>query len=356
MHATTARSFAALLFTLSMATVAATPSQRHFVLPNYGSLDLAVPSEWTDELAQPPGGLPPTIQFGPRSGPSFQVLVSPGGVPAVGATVPDDAKIRAEVAATAKAAESQSVEKSLPLKTLTGPSGSGYYFVATDRAPAPGEWKYLTQGIIRVDNIVLAFTILTNDGQEATVTAALEMLRHAAHNPSGAADSGDSTIVSTITRETIELTVPGSAILLRVPKGDLAPVDVSKIGAQTSPRYFYFGDSSRGLAVSGWFESARSFKGIEKFWVGELSAMKRSGLMPKAAPTVAAVGEWVATAYDIDVPSSVGKGVNTHIRAELIKAGTWVDLHISITAEMPLADARSEALEFLKSIEVIAKE
>jgi hypothetical protein len=78
------------------------------------------------------------------------------------------------------------VEKSLPLKALTGPSGSGYYFVATDRAPALGEWKYLTQGIIRVDDIVLAFTILTNDGQEATVTAALGMLRHAVHNPTGA--------------------------------------------------------------------------------------------------------------------------------------------------------------------------
>jgi len=186
MHIITARSLAVVLLALSSAVVAATPSQRHFTLPNHGSFDLVAPSDWTDELTQPPGDLPPTIQFGPRSGPSFQVLVSAGGVPAVGATVPDDAKIRAEVAAAAKAAESQSVEKSLPLLTLTGPSGSGYYFVATDRAPALGEWKYLTQGIIRVDDIVLVFSILTNDGQEATVKAALEMLRNAVHKLSGA--------------------------------------------------------------------------------------------------------------------------------------------------------------------------
>ena len=171
-----------------------------------------------------------------------------------------------------------------------------------------------------------------------------------------AADSSDSTIVTTITGDTIEITVAASAISLRMPKGDLAPVEGSRTGAQASPGYFYFADAGRGLAVSGWFEPAASFEGFEKFWVGEFSAMKRSGLIPKAAPTSVAVGNWLAAAYDIEVPSSVGKGVNTHIRAELIKAGTWVDLHISITTQKSLEDARSEALEFLKGIVVNVKD
>jgi len=59
--------------------------------------------------------------------------------------------------------------------------------------------------------------------------------------------------------------------------------------------------------------------------------------------------------YEIPLPDGVGEGVNTHIRAELIKAGTWVDLHISITSRKSLADARKEALEFLKSIVVNEK-
>jgi hypothetical protein len=170
-----------------------------------------------------------------------------------------------------------------------------------------------------------------------------------------AADSGNAAIVTTMTGDNIELTVPASAISLKVPKGDLAPVEESRAGAQESPGYFYFADAGRGLVVSGWFEPAASFVGFEKFWVGEFSAMKRSGLIPKAPPTSVAVGNWLGAAYEIEVPSSVGKGVNTHIRAELIKAGTWIDLHISITAQTPLADARSEALEFLKSIVVIEK-
>lgn len=171
-----------------------------------------------------------------------------------------------------------------------------------------------------------------------------------------AADSGDSTIVITVTSDTIELKVPVSAISLRIPKGNLAPVEESKTGAQASPRYFHFVDAGRGLVVSGWFESAKTFKGFESFWVGEFSAMKRTGLIPTAPPASIAIGNWSGAAYEIPLPSGVGEGINTHIRAELIKAGAWVDLHISLTTEKPLADARSEALEFLESIVVIEKD
>lgn len=171
-----------------------------------------------------------------------------------------------------------------------------------------------------------------------------------------AGDSADTTITMTIAGDTIELTVPASQISLRIPRGELAPVEESKTGAQASPRYFHLADAGRGLAVSGWFEPANAFKGLEAFWAGEFSAMRRSGLIPTAPPTAVVVGPWAGAAYEIPVPSSVGKGVNTHIRAELIKSGTWVDLHISITTQSPVADARTEALEFLKSIVVHEKD
>lgn len=170
-----------------------------------------------------------------------------------------------------------------------------------------------------------------------------------------AAESGNATIVITITSDTAELTVPVSAISLQIPKGDLALVDESKSGAQASSRYFNLADSGRGLVVSGWFEPAQAFKGFESFWTGEFSAMKRAGLIPTEVPTSVAVGEWSGVAYELALPSGAGKGVNTHIRAELIKAGTWVDLHISITSQQALADARREALEFLQSIVVNEK-
>jgi hypothetical protein len=93
------------------------------------------------------------------------------------------------VVSAAKSAEQQSVEGSLPLQSLVGASGRGYYFRATDRAPKPGEWKYLTQGMIRTGEIALTFTILTNDGQAAIEKAAVDMIRVAVQQSGDAISS-----------------------------------------------------------------------------------------------------------------------------------------------------------------------
>ena len=162
----------------------ATAASQNFALPGHGSLLLNVPQGWTSNIKQPPGGLPPTIEIGAHGDASFVVLVTAvwGNTPT---DTPDDGKIRSIVASAAKSAEAQSVEKSLSLRNFVGSSGSGCYFRATDRAPKPGEWKYLTQGMIRTGAIALTFTILTNDGQASIEKSALEMIRLAAQ--SGAA-------------------------------------------------------------------------------------------------------------------------------------------------------------------------
>lgn len=170
-----------------------------------------------------------------------------------------------------------------------------------------------------------------------------------------AAESDDATLVVNVAADTIELTVPVSALSLRIPKGNLASVDESKTGAQDSPRYFHLNDTGRGLTVSGWFEPAQAFKGHKEFWAGEFAAMKQAGLLPTAPPIGVQVGNWMGLAYEFALPKDAGEGINTHIRVELIEAGTWIDLHISITARKPLADVRNEALEFLKSIVVNKK-
>jgi hypothetical protein len=97
----------------------------------------------------------------------------------MGDAMSDDNRLRAIVTSAARNALAKSVEMTIPVHDLTGPSVHGFYIFATDRAPAPGEWKYLTQGMINIDGAPFAFTILTNDGQEAVAKAALEMIRSA---------------------------------------------------------------------------------------------------------------------------------------------------------------------------------
>ncbi len=153
-------------------------------LPDHGALALLLPDGWAAKVRQPPNRLPPTIMMRPLADATGELIVT--AVWPVGSVtkLPDEATLRSDVEALAQKAASQSVERVLTVQEIKGTDGRGFYFAATDRAPKPGEYKYLTQGIIRIGEIALAFTILTNDGQESVVQAALKVLRTAAHRPS----------------------------------------------------------------------------------------------------------------------------------------------------------------------------
>ena len=174
-----------LLFGLAATIAVAQPSgnhERRFTLPDHGSLVIQVPQDWNDQIAQPPDHLPPTIAFSPGSGQAFRVLMTPiWSMRQDRLPMPPD-QMRAAVEEAAQGARSQAVERELHILGFQGRSGPGFYFSATDRAPKPGEYKFLTQGIVRVGELSVAFTILTNDGQELVVKQALDALKSAAQD------------------------------------------------------------------------------------------------------------------------------------------------------------------------------
>ena len=95
--------------------------------------------------------------------------------------MPSEKRLRELETKAAERIKHQAVEKTIPLKEIRGTEGKGFYYFATDRAPKPGEYKYLNQGKLLVGELIVIFTILTNDGQEAVVSSALEMLKTARH-------------------------------------------------------------------------------------------------------------------------------------------------------------------------------
>jgi hypothetical protein len=158
----------------------AAPLPEQFVLPNHGTLALNVPSDWKANVKTPAGDSPQTILIAPKNGAGFQMLLTPIWGDA-GRALPDDAKIRTVVASAAKGAESGAAQSSVAIRNIAGPSSRGYYFYATDKAPSAGEWKYVRQGTVKTGDIVVTFTILTNEGQKANEKTALDMIRHATH-------------------------------------------------------------------------------------------------------------------------------------------------------------------------------
>ncbi len=97
--------------------------------------------------------------------------------------MPAFGKVRDIVERSAKDVASQAVEETIEIKELQGDSVAGYYFTATDKAPKPGEFKYMTQGMFRVGDVGPTFTILTNDGGESVILDALAMLKGAKFTP-----------------------------------------------------------------------------------------------------------------------------------------------------------------------------
>jgi hypothetical protein len=168
--------------------------------------------------------------------------------------------------------------------------------------------------------------------------------------PAAAVEGPSSTLVVTTLEDSIELSVPVSRLTLTFPRGSLTTVSEPLSGATASARYFHFYDQKRGLVVSGWFEPASSYGGFEKFWAGELLAMKKNGVAIREVAQVLEAGAWQAVTYNVDLPN----GISANVRAELISAGTWVDVHISVTSKGPPGEAREQAVQFLRSI--VAKE
>lgn len=174
------RSFLATLFFFLVFDAHAESTVRRYELPDHGRLALEVPDNWVDNVNQPPERLPPTLSFKQKSGAAFEVLITPIW-PADPAKRLTPEGIEQIVRGSAKKAESQAVERKLEVKPLKGTSGSGHYFFATDKVPAPGEYKYMTQGALTVGELLVTFTILTNPGQTDTVKQALELLTTAQH-------------------------------------------------------------------------------------------------------------------------------------------------------------------------------
>jgi hypothetical protein len=144
------------------------------------------------------------------------------------------------------------------------------------------------------------------------------------------------------------LSVPVSQLIMVIPKGSLARRINASGGATENPRYFYFQDKERALIISGWFESSQGYSSFRKSWGEEKESWRVRHLpLPVNEKTFTAKG-WEAVAYDIPFPN----GENTHIRAHWVEAGTWIDLHLSMTSESRNSAIQEQLLAVLNGIQV----
>lgn len=130
-------------------------------------------SSWQVEPAS--GNAPPnSAQFHTPDGSHMLVMVT-AGTPPAGADV--EAHMKSVADRSAQEFLGQSVEKDLPVKAFKNGDTHGYLVCATDRAPKPGEYKYVCQGIAAAADKLVAFTVLYNDPGKAQAEHAVKALQ-----------------------------------------------------------------------------------------------------------------------------------------------------------------------------------
>ena len=166
-----------LLAAVALAAPAgAADAPKRYALERSGFLQLKVPAGWREEIDA--NTQPPVISFRPAAGQPFMVSVIPAQT-ADGKRAATRQELRTDVGQMAGAIKPFAVETDIKLKEFAGAMGPGYEFFVTDAAPATGEFKYMTRGKLKVDDVAVTFTILTNDGQDAVIRSARAMLKSA---------------------------------------------------------------------------------------------------------------------------------------------------------------------------------
>lgn len=119
------------------------------------------------------------LRITPEKGDDWKLMITamfPGSDVAKTMT---DAKLKDMMQATADRALPQAVETSVNLEEIGAPA-HGYLFSLTDKAPKPGEYKYMTQANLLVKDALLVVTLLhrtpTTPGN-AALRAALKTAR-----------------------------------------------------------------------------------------------------------------------------------------------------------------------------------
>lgn len=165
---------------LVLAASAADHSQQHTLpIPGRGILVLSSPLAWSKQISQPPEAIAPTIRFSSTAGQKFEVVITAFWSPRNDSSFNSASNVRSLVDDTLGDLKSRLVETDIPILELYSGSGTGYYFSVTDKAPDPNGFKYLTQGAIAADDLLLTFTVLTNEKHSPIINTTLNILRSA---------------------------------------------------------------------------------------------------------------------------------------------------------------------------------
>ena len=178
MHLNAATTMPHRLFILFLVVASIDVFAREVKVPvsDRGTVILSVPDSWDEGIDRSDPNAPPTVMLVPSKGKSFHILMSVIW-PRPGVQNLTREAVREQVRRASDEPKARAVERELPVVEFSGPTGFGAYFFATDRAPEPDGFKYLTQGMFVMSEVRITFTVLVNGEPAPVQQQILEILK-----------------------------------------------------------------------------------------------------------------------------------------------------------------------------------
>jgi hypothetical protein len=167
-------------FLVASITFAVEPKTiKKYPVSEHGVLELNVPTTWQVKVNTDQENMPPIIIFRPAKGDDFQVSITVLWSKTGEKNFNSPEKIRMLVERDGHNILPKAVETKLVVQQMRGVHNIGYFFSLTDKAPNPGEFRYMIRGGMAVGNLLLSTTILYRTEDSESVKDALSMLREA---------------------------------------------------------------------------------------------------------------------------------------------------------------------------------
>jgi hypothetical protein len=154
-----------------------------FQVPGHGRFRMIIPFEWRVSSKSTDSPAAAAVHVVPSTGDAFDIRLTTLWLDAPARTKMTSDTIRANVKRSAETLLVRSENKSVIMEDLQGEQVQGNYFTLADSNPAPGEYRYVTQGSFRTGDLLTAFTILHREPNTADLNRALQMLAGATHVP-----------------------------------------------------------------------------------------------------------------------------------------------------------------------------
>jgi len=308
---------------------------RTFALPGHGSLTLPVPASWKQEVHQPPDEPSPTITFSPAAGDDFQVLVTPLWSPKNDPNPSSPQEVRRLIDNEARKMLPSAVEKELAVKEFKAAAGPGYYYLATDKAPKPGEYPYVVRAISGVGDLVLSVTVLCRAKDSPAIADTLRALQHAAHRK-----KADAAPVK------YEIVVPGDGWRICF---DSPPLSETPEFRKNGPSGYACQGNSGRFNISIFVENpqgqGKTHKECHDFYWPKAG---RNPLIVKDTVAASNTPKYCRVQYDI-VADFQGRAIrHKNVNYYMAFRGRWLDVHISIIE--PTAEDEKVFAAFDKSL------